>query len=388
MAITRESPRDTAPNLVNWLVRTAAFCAFYAGQSVVINFSQFLGLLLWPFSKAYYQYYILQTQKSFGVLLMAINQFFAPSNFVITTDDSAKDVIKQTWNGAKVELNIPERIVLIANHQIYADWLYIWCFAYLANAHGAIKIILKDSLKWMPLFGWVSKDLMLRAFVARYFRLGMQFFQFIFLKRNWASDQENMDRTLGNLANSKDPLWLLIFPEGTLVSECTRKISKIYADKNNLVDQKHLLLPRSTGLHFCTEKLQKSVEWMYDLTIGLEGVKPGEYPEDIYTLRRIYFEGRYPPNIHVHIRRFRTSDLPSDENKFTEWLRARWNEKDMLMTEFYVNGRFTSIYGKPKIVPARLNSVFELGQIWYFIIPLAPIIWYFVNAYEFALPKI
>lgn len=50
--------------------------------------------------------------------MVAINQFFAPSNFVITVDKSAKGVLKQSWNGAKVELDMPERLILIANHQV------------------------------------------------------------------------------------------------------------------------------------------------------------------------------------------------------------------------------------------------------------------------------
>ncbi|GES99376.1 acyltransferase-domain-containing protein [Rhizophagus clarus] len=74
---------------------------------------------------------------------------------VFFADKSAEGVLKQSWNGAKVELDMPERLILIANHQIYADWLYVWCFTYLANAHDGIKIILKDSLKWLPIFGWV-----------------------------------------------------------------------------------------------------------------------------------------------------------------------------------------------------------------------------------------
>lgn len=63
----------------------------------------------------------------------------------------------------------------------------------------------------------------------------MQFFQYIFLKRNWAADKGPFSKTLSNLAVSKEPLWLLIFPEGTVVSDVTRIASKKYADKVGLV---------------------------------------------------------------------------------------------------------------------------------------------------------
>jgi hypothetical protein len=36
----------------------------------------------------------------------------------------------------------------------YSDWLYLWWVSYTSNMHGAIYIILKDSLKWVPIIGW------------------------------------------------------------------------------------------------------------------------------------------------------------------------------------------------------------------------------------------
>ena len=63
----------------------------------------------------------------------------------------------------------------------------------------------------------------------------MQFFQFIFLKRNWASDKGPLSKTLSDLAVSEEPLWLLIFPEGTVVSDVTRIASKKFAEKARLV---------------------------------------------------------------------------------------------------------------------------------------------------------
>lgn len=63
----------------------------------------------------------------------------------------------------------------------------------------------------------------------------MRFFDFILLKRNdWAHDkraiEENLDRV-----NAKDPLWLVVFPEGTVVSRGTRKRSTAFAEKAGLV---------------------------------------------------------------------------------------------------------------------------------------------------------
>jgi hypothetical protein len=45
--------------------------------------------------------------------------------------------------------------ILIANHQTFADWWYLWCWAYTKNQHGSLRIILKSSLKHIPIWGWV-----------------------------------------------------------------------------------------------------------------------------------------------------------------------------------------------------------------------------------------
>lgn len=67
----------------------------------------------------------------------------------------------------------------------------------------------------------------------------MQFFQFIFLKRSWEADKGVLTKTMNRLANSKEPLWLLIFPEGTVITNETRRRSKNYAEKSGLVSFQH-----------------------------------------------------------------------------------------------------------------------------------------------------
>jgi len=70
----------------------------------------------------------------------------------------------------------------------------------------------------------------------------MQFYNFIFLARSWASDRlylANRLAWLGKRAQEQDiPLTFILYPEGTLVSPNTRPISKKYADKMGIVSDR------------------------------------------------------------------------------------------------------------------------------------------------------
>lgn len=48
------------------------------------------------------------------------------------------------------------RDIVIANHQIYMDWIYIWALMARLRREGDVKIILKRSLLNVPVFGLVS----------------------------------------------------------------------------------------------------------------------------------------------------------------------------------------------------------------------------------------
>lgn len=68
---------------------------------------------------------------------------------------------------------------------------------------------------------------------------GMQFYNFIFLSRSWASDRTHLAESLawlGQRAEKQEtPLTFILYPEGTLVSKDTRPISKKFADKMGIV---------------------------------------------------------------------------------------------------------------------------------------------------------
>lgn len=128
---------------------------------------------------------------------------------------------------------------------------------------ASLFISLKSSLRRIPIVGSAC-----------------QLFGFIFMARKWATDKEPMARQLDEIARENarvgEPMALLLFPEGTIVTANTRGISKKYAEKtqsefalkiavtcvsskrlrrptislHTVADFKHLLLPRSTGLFF------------------------------------------------------------------------------------------------------------------------------------------
>jgi hypothetical protein len=136
-------------------------------------------------------------------------------------------------------------------------------------------------------------------------------------------------------------MWLFIFPEGTNLAPDTRDKSKAWAEKNNIEDMKHQLLPRSKGLQLSLQRLKDTTEWLYDCTIGYEGIPPGGYGQDIFTLQSCLFEGRPPKSVNMHFRRFKIAAIPIHNDKaFDLWLRNRWREKDYLLEHFARFNRF------------------------------------------------
>lgn len=132
--------------------------------------------------------------------------------------------------------------------------------------HGHIYIILKESLKHIPIVGW-----------------GMRFYGFIFMTRKMATDQPRLAYRLGKLkevhsgplsgASGLDPMWLLLFPEGTNASDNGRAKSAKWAEKIGVKDMEHTLLPRSTGSYFCLNELKGTVDYVYDCTMVYGGVE-------------------------------------------------------------------------------------------------------------------
>ncbi|ODM23536.1 hypothetical protein SI65_01125 [Aspergillus cristatus] len=345
-----QQPNEWEPRLkygiTMQIVRSLLLATFFNCCAVVTVVTQLIGTPLYVINKDWYYLYMAMTKQAFGLVITALIEWGCPTPVRVCGDASVRGQIHLLEDG-RLKTQFSERMVLVANHQVYTDWIYIWWLAYTNVMHGRIFIILKESLKYIPILGQ-----------------GMMFYGFIFMARKWLSDKPRLQHRLEKLKTKHkgsksedpeyDPMWLLIFPEGTNLSINTKRRSDAYGEKVGIQPFRHALLPRSTGLFFCLQQLKGTVDWVYDCTVAYEGPPRGSYPDKYFTLRSTCLQGRPPKCVNMHWRRFRISEIPLDDQKdFEEWLLARWTEKDQLLEECYETGRF----------PTDLAGTIEAGNV-------------------------
>ena len=137
------------------------------------------------------------------ICIVTMSSWFAPTNLVITFEikgqgrfaqEELEKLVERDSKGI-VYLNLPTKSVLVTNHQVspppplcsvfrhtdedencrcmriggesspFLDAFsvfrpmnfhrYAWCLTYFMNTHRDVYIVLKKSLKWVPVVGWV-----------------------------------------------------------------------------------------------------------------------------------------------------------------------------------------------------------------------------------------
>lgn len=334
----------TSNSFIRVLKRVFIICLFLSGSLSIVVFQICVQLLL-PWSKIRLQNGMNQSKKAFIVLLCMILNMVAPSSLNVTFETSQSS---KNSSNTKSCFRFEDRAIIMANHQMYADWIYLWLLSFTSNLGGNVFIILKKALKYVPLLGF-----------------GMRNFKFIFLSRNWQKDEETLTNSLVSMdlnARCKGPLTnyktcysktnesiaaynLIMFPEGTNLSPKTREKSDAYRQRAHLnhVQLRNLLLPHSKGLKFAVEKLALSLDAIYDVTIGYSPALKTEYVGTKFTLKKIFLMGVYPERVDFHIREFKVDEIPlQDDEVFFNWLLDVWKEKDELLENYYNTGQFKS----------------------------------------------
>ncbi|KAJ8604002.1 hypothetical protein CTAYLR_003340 [Chrysophaeum taylorii] len=240
--------------------------------------------------------------------------------------------------------------IVVANHQLDTDWIYMWETLRVVRAHGGVKIVLLDDMRSVPVVGWA-----------------MDLVGFVFVRRGdkkvKPDDAETIRTGTQGLADA--PSTVLLFPEGTTVNVESKARSESFARQHSRPIHTHLVVPRTAGLAAAIKgfvdgglRLQDIV--VYDMTVAYAGYS-GEVPRwdlgfarehdrDLPNVARL-LRGEPGRFVRVHAEAFRASDLVGD---VVAWLDGRWQRKDDYLREFARTGDFPADCGQVvDVLPRR-----------------------------------
>lgn len=207
--------------------------------------------------------------------------------------------------------------LIICNHRCRVDWMYAgWCYAHLTGQSPQLRVVLKESLRSVPLFGWA-----------------MQILIYIFLDRRRDMDLQHIERSLGYLLYSGERPTVFLFPEGTDLSPSNVIKNTEYAQKNGLPEWKYVLLPKPSGLQSCLSTLWGHEAPVHDTTIAYKDFRSGQRPTENALLR-----GEFPKEIHLCVKRYAPDSIHTDRPMLERWLKGSFAKKERLLKSFYENG--------------------------------------------------
>ncbi|XP_024587292.1 lysocardiolipin acyltransferase 1 isoform X1 [Neophocaena asiaeorientalis asiaeorientalis] len=244
-----------------------------------------------------------------------------------------------------------ERSVIIMNHRTRMDWMFLWNCLMRYSYLRLEKICLKATLKCVPGFGWA-----------------MQAAAYIFIHRKWKDDKSHFEDMIDYFCDIHEPLQLLIFPEGTDLTENSTARSNEFAEKNGLQKYEYVLHPRTTGFTFVVDRLREDLKWPLAedkiRKTWLAVSKPGKnldavhditvaYPHNIPQTERHLLLGDFPKEIHFHVHRYPVDTLPTSKEDLQLWCRKRWEEKEERLRSFYQGEKNFYFTGQTVIPPCK-----------------------------------
>jgi 1-acyl-sn-glycerol-3-phosphate acyltransferase len=214
------------------------------------------------------------------------------------------------------ELRRDGRYLVIANHQSWTDILVL--FVVFNGKSAFIRFFLKHVLLFVPFLGWGCWALEF-PFMKRHTRE--------YLARHPEKRNEDFETTRRSCRHYRHvPVTIANFIEGTRFTE---KKHRLQASR-----YRNLLEPRTGGIAFVLASMGEQLDGIFDVTI----VFPGRH-HDVSFLE--FLIGRIP-RIVVVIRelplvpRFNDREVISPgprRNELKAWVRAIWDEKDLLLDE-------------------------------------------------------
>lgn len=215
-----------------------------------------------------------------------------------------------------------KRSIIILNHRTRMDWLYSFMLYSRYQTLEQLKIVLKAQLKSIPGLGWA-----------------LQHAAYLFLERHWEEDKPRITSLIEYYKTSQSPNSLLLFPEGTNLSQKTQDKSNAYAAKQTTFNRPYefCLHPRTTGFTYLLNIMRSNeiIDAVDDVTIGYEG----KFAENELDL----LKGYIPKAVHCHVKRYNINEIPQDDEDIANWLKTIWDEKENRLKKFYTEYKFDGL---------------------------------------------
>ncbi|KAF6204562.1 hypothetical protein GE061_018722 [Apolygus lucorum] len=238
--------------------------------------------------------------------------------------------------GDDIRICLDDRTLVIANHQSTADVPML-----MANFNAKKGVL--------PNIMWIMD----RVFKFTNFGIVSIIHEDFFILSGKAAREEAVTLLMEHLRESYIPLnrkLMVLFPEGGFLRK-RRETSQRYAEKNNLPRLNHVSLPRMGAMHGITEVLKPhnsdlspsttssgsleerkaELRWVLDITIAYPEGKPLDLPTIVFGYRK-------PCQTFMFYRLYPSIELPEDRDAITNWLFARWEEKEKILDKFYKTG--------------------------------------------------
>ncbi|XP_013138255.1 PREDICTED: lysocardiolipin acyltransferase 1-like isoform X1 [Papilio polytes] len=236
-------------------------------------------------------------------------------------------------------VNPNENTIIIMNHRTRVDWNYVWLALYhatkpvadqriddvenrdsndmfdiICGGKSRIKFVLKDEIKIVPGMGWI-----------------MQLNYFLYVKRNWQEDQLNLSQFIDYYNKLECKNRIVLFPEGTDLSEDNKRRSRKFAEANNLQCHEYVLHPRTKGwVALCSRLRGSGLTSVYDVTVAYDN------PANEIDLIR----GKLPQEVFFHFKRYSIEEIPVNEDEIKSWINERWQDKESSLRKFHSDGVF------------------------------------------------
>ncbi|XP_063725586.1 1-acyl-sn-glycerol-3-phosphate acyltransferase epsilon-like [Symsagittifera roscoffensis] len=271
--------------------------------------------------------------------------------FIIESCAGAQLVL---YGDGKEVLKKRENVIWLSNHQSAADWVVCEILALNQGSLAGVRYILKDTIKYMPIFGWYFPQ-----------------HNCVYVRRTGTPrDIEDIERQLQVYPRLQMPVWLVIFPEGTRYNPDKPKVvekSQQFAQKLNLPVLKHHLTPRVKAAFLSVQQLRNYADAVYDVTIGYEErYLPTNLAIRNSNISFTDFGMGFYKRVHVKVTRIDIKGAPETEEEFQTWLHDKFQQKDKDLDHFYNSdmGKARRFAGQSYLCPRSTFTTLQSVCFW------------------------